>query len=442
MYALLGLAEEVVEGGHELRPRYDLSTNDVFTKATRFMISAGKSLDVLSLKEPQPCRDLPSWVPDFGEIYESMLFTLGFEPPWNVSQNMPSHMADFYSERLKVRGLQVGRIVETVGFSWLCDLPRFFSSSTGPVPVPEKWISLGVEENSRETESSQFCMSSDSIPAQREGNLIPSKNGSTNLSKLKDTNRSSFTLGPDSSKASSRFQIMWRTLMADSFDFKRPAPRECGDAFLAIVDRQVHGAWTRCLYSLVDHDDFLRSIVQSDSESQQVVDVRAVITDWNTARKNLGKAYTVQQKLHGRVAYEHEGTLYHPEVEEFKRVLDAHGPRSPEFKAKVEVIGEIMHCSAVTAKSPAFRVENWITKVSQGRQLVKTDSGRVGLASTSATVGDEVWILSGASVPFVLRRVSKDSQYRLVGEAYVHGIMDGEARADPPGLGTETIELI
>ena len=41
-----------------------------------------------------------------------------------------------------------------------------------------------------------------------------------------------------------------------------------------------------------------------------------------------------------------------------------------------------------------------------------------------------MWILSG--VPFVLRRVdvNDESRYELVGEAYVHGVMYGEAVKD------------
>jgi hypothetical protein len=43
-----------------------------------------------------------------------------------------------------------------------------------------------------------------------------------------------------------------------------------------------------------------------------------------------------------------------------------------------------------------------------------------------------VWILSGARVPFVLRQVdvNGESRYELVGEAYVHGMMYGEAVKD------------
>ncbi|KAE9368056.1 HET-domain-containing protein [Stipitochalara longipes BDJ] len=52
--------------------------------------------------------------------------------------------------------------------------------------------------------------------------------------------------------------------------------------------------------------------------------------------------------------------------------------------------------------------------------------GYIGLAPASAIPGDIVCVIFGAIVPYILRRVS-DKGFELVGEAYVHGIMDGEA---------------
>jgi hypothetical protein len=51
--------------------------------------------------------------------------------------------------------------------------------------------------------------------------------------------------------------------------------------------------------------------------------------------------------------------------------------------------------------------------------------GYVGLAHCRAQHSDQICILPGASVPFILRR--EGEHYLLVGEAYVHGLMKGEA---------------
>jgi hypothetical protein len=59
------------------------------------------------------------------------------------------------------------------------------------------------------------------------------------------------------------------------------------------------------------------------------------------------------------------------------------------------------------------------------RRLIVTQKKYLGLAPEHVTPGDVVTILMGAQLPIILRGV--DSHYVLIGEAYVHGIMDGEA---------------
>jgi len=59
------------------------------------------------------------------------------------------------------------------------------------------------------------------------------------------------------------------------------------------------------------------------------------------------------------------------------------------------------------------------------RRLILTQKKYLGLAPEHVAPGDVVTILMGAQLPIILRRV--ESHYILIGEAYVHGIMDGEA---------------
>jgi hypothetical protein len=66
-----------------------------------------------------------------------------------------------------------------------------------------------------------------------------------------------------------------------------------------------------------------------------------------------------------------------------------------------------------------------------------TVKGYIGVGPPDARSGDQVWILCGGQVPFVLRETQQEStafdgacERSLVGDAYVHGIMDGEAVGD------------
>lgn len=53
-----------------------------------------------------------------------------------------------------------------------------------------------------------------------------------------------------------------------------------------------------------------------------------------------------------------------------------------------------------------------------------TDSGYFGLGPNCTTVGDQVYLLIGSDVPFVLRPAGEE--FLLVGACHVHGIMYGE----------------
>jgi hypothetical protein len=72
------------------------------------------------------------------------------------------------------------------------------------------------------------------------------------------------------------------------------------------------------------------------------------------------------------------------------------------------------------------------------RRPFVSERGYVGLAPLNAETGDAIIIIYGAIVPFIVRHLS-NGQSEFVGEAYVHGIMDGEyIEKNPP---TETFIL-
>ncbi|KAI0146927.1 heterokaryon incompatibility protein-domain-containing protein [Xylariaceae sp. FL1272] len=71
----------------------------------------------------------------------------------------------------------------------------------------------------------------------------------------------------------------------------------------------------------------------------------------------------------------------------------------------------------------------------EGRAVFLCNDGFVGLGPRQMMKGDKVCLLSGLELPIIMRR--KKDGYRVVGEAYVHGIMDGEAsRLSDNGTGT------
>jgi len=70
------------------------------------------------------------------------------------------------------------------------------------------------------------------------------------------------------------------------------------------------------------------------------------------------------------------------------------------------------------------------------RKLFLTRHGRLGVGSKSLEKGDCIWLVGGSTAPLILRHASAHTEptgharLNLVGHAYVHGIMQGEA-VDP-----------
>ncbi|KAI7265960.1 hypothetical protein KC345_g8326 [Hortaea werneckii] len=64
----------------------------------------------------------------------------------------------------------------------------------------------------------------------------------------------------------------------------------------------------------------------------------------------------------------------------------------------------------------------------RGRVMFVTSTGFLGLAPHDAREGDVVFVVRGIDVPLVLRtNGDDDASYELIGECYVHGVMEGEA---------------
>ncbi|KAF2970372.1 hypothetical protein GQX73_g3194 [Xylaria multiplex] len=81
------------------------------------------------------------------------------------------------------------------------------------------------------------------------------------------------------------------------------------------------------------------------------------------------------------------------------------------------------------------------------RMVAVTERSYIGVVPPYSKVGDAVFIIPGAQVPFLIRRqsdmgdvnVSGSRRWQLVGESYFHGMMDGEMMAE--GRMEQTIEL-
>ncbi|KAL5383548.1 hypothetical protein DPSP01_005942 [Paraphaeosphaeria sporulosa] len=82
-----------------------------------------------------------------------------------------------------------------------------------------------------------------------------------------------------------------------------------------------------------------------------------------------------------------------------------------------------------------YSVHNFFRSVVYGRSFVVTERGYFGFAPNSCREGDVVAVLFGSKSPCILRPgnrpkdpeiTKKDAEWRMMGTAYIHGIMHGE----------------
>jgi hypothetical protein len=64
-----------------------------------------------------------------------------------------------------------------------------------------------------------------------------------------------------------------------------------------------------------------------------------------------------------------------------------------------------------------------------GRRLFQTSRGFIGLGPAACNLNDNVCVLLGGQVLYVLREHCNIG-YEFIGECYVHGMMDGQALED------------
>jgi hypothetical protein len=95
----------------------------------------------------------------------------------------------------------------------------------------------------------------------------------------------------------------------------------------------------------------------------------------------------------------------------------------------VRAVKAYEHCEELMRRywEPSSLFDDIIDYGARARSLFRTEyNNLLGLAPPLATKGDEVWLLKGANTPHVLRR-DKGGHHILIGEAYLHGYMNGEA---------------
>lgn len=92
-------------------------------------------------------------------------------------------------------------------------------------------------------------------------------------------------------------------------------------------------------------------------------------------------------------------------------------------------------------RSYVYPFSTSLMKALTNRAFVVTEEGRMGIGPYLVKEGDLVTVMFGAALCLVLRLVD-GHRYKLVGDAYVHGVMQGELVRDVAQDGGEVFEIV
>jgi hypothetical protein len=89
------------------------------------------------------------------------------------------------------------------------------------------------------------------------------------------------------------------------------------------------------------------------------------------------------------------------------------------------------HISLSSSSTPPAASDTFLERFNdvtrkKSRRLMVTEQGCIGVAPCRARQADVVAVLFGCSIPLVLRRTGVREAWEVVGEAYVHGYMNGQ----------------
>ena len=206
----------------------------------------------------------------------------------------------------------------------------------------------------------------------------------------------------DVKECPTRVEVLWRTLVADTYNGQHPAPGECGQQFMAHVSA-IAGR-------------VLDTKRQERRESSRVLNVRL----WKgRIRHGFQKAFKgmTDADLDARIG---------PWCRLFDSELGYSEYNCQCFIDKFMKVTDMDDFTDYLRWSQAFaRFRSESNQAFGRRRLMRTGGGLLGLGPTHMREGDEVWVLAGAKTPVVLRKL-ENGHHQFLGEAYVHGIMHGE----------------
>lgn len=420
VFALLGIisrSRSTLGGADTIRPDYTLPVQEIYVATTESILQYSGDLRILShIQDPSlTCiSGLPSWVPDLSVDPKRS----EFDNPQEIFSASGKLREPVLARKVATTLTVEGFLVDNVACVAALEGCYFIRTAAVAFGLP-KWYSSNHESiaDYRPEHVSQDC---DHVQ-------LPLYHTVQEFSR-------------GSNRSVTRVEAYWRTLVADCIDGHHPAPVSCGFGFSDWICQKLIKA-----ENLV-HMTHLAT--QTIPEASKAVEdkLREKIFCWamldageNGGFYSLSELEALRGPLQQRIKaskgndYEIDmeagGMRFLPDKERLDNFVF-----SQALKDNVAVSDENGHSCQPSTSHPIEPVDSdrvaafeaRMSEVKVCRRMFRTSEHYLGMGPLSSQEGDELWILRGANVPFILRRLD-DGSYRVIGEAYVHGIMHGEA---------------
>jgi hypothetical protein len=388
VYAFLGLADKIVEARAPIEPNYRLPVHQVYTDVTERVMLSNGNLHLLShVQDASQTKvsGLPSWVPDYSvQIKPYPLFLRG-NCNWSASGRLRwrPDAAAMRLGLLHVQGFRIGNVEEAAAMpDEVAGSAAYWSSIVR--------VATGLGQHYRHR------------PETKEGRAVHT-----------------------------RVEALWRTLITNTYERTNPAPDAVGTLFLDyVLNLQV-----RHTLAPLSNVDFL------PHQRPTRTSVATMVNEEADAEGGTGGGAL---SWHALLAAEPQGSALG---------ADAYSARISSvvermFRGAYSPIGlaQLQHEFDIASGGMRRVFRARAAESGESDRGEETDGERPQLLGTgprSLRAGDEVWVLAGASVPMVLRQADgggHGARYRLVGEAYVHGAMQGGAEATESSLADLVLE--
>ena len=203
-----------------------------------------------------------------------------------------------------------------------------------------------------------------------------------------------------------RTEVFWRAMIADQANGISPAPASTGTAFHQHLLMHL----STCLLDLNGYQ--LGKVEEMRTKMVPIINL-------STTSEKAATLIPSMAEIEAR-------------RDVYATIHSAKQAKSPDIIS--DTVRETWY-NVLKEEEKAIPFAREIVSTFAAKRFLRTNGNLIGIGPRSAQVGDGVFVLPGARVPFILRK-RLDGTYKLVGEAYLHGIMRGE------GLDRDDLKLM